>query len=71
MSLTALDAGLAPVTLAALRPLLGADVVVRTDDGSVTFARLLSVVRDSAWFVCGEDDDLVLHLDEISSIGAA
>jgi hypothetical protein len=69
MSPIALHAAPAPVTRAELRPLLGADVVVRTNAGA-TSARLLSVVRDSAWFVSG-DADLVLHLDEIRSIRTA
>jgi hypothetical protein len=69
MSPIALHAAPAPVTRAALRPLLGADVVVRTSDGAAT-GRLLSVVRDSAWFVCGEDD-LVLQLREIRSVRSA
>ncbi|MFP3902513.1 MAG: hypothetical protein ACLFXM_16780 [Acidimicrobiia bacterium] len=55
-----------PVTARALRPLLGADVVVRT---ASAFWRgtLLSCVRDSAWFVV-DDTDVVIHLDEILSI---
>ena len=55
-----------PVTLASLRAFLGSDVVVETATGR-TPARLLSAVRDSAWFVAN-DTDLVVHLDEIVSV---
>ncbi|HZA00258.1 MAG TPA: hypothetical protein VE575_15970 [Acidimicrobiales bacterium] len=53
----------------ALRPLLGTDVIVRTPV-SLWRGRLLSCVRDSAWFVV-DDDDVVVHLHEILSIRAA
>ena len=54
------------VSFVALRPLVGNEVVIETADGT-TRARLLSCVRDSAWFVSG-DTDLVLQLDEIRSV---
>jgi hypothetical protein len=58
-----------PLTPQALRPLLGIDVIVRT---TATFwrGRLLSCVKNSAWFVV-DDDDVVVHLDQIQSIRAA
>jgi hypothetical protein len=58
-----------PLTPQVLRPLLGIDVVVRTD-ASLWRGRLLSCVKDSAWFVV-DDDDVVVHLDQIQSIRAA
>ena len=50
----------------ALRPLLGAGVIVRTF-AATWRGTLLSCVKDSAWFVV-DDSDVVLHLDEIISI---
>ena len=58
-----------PLTPQALRPLLGIDVVVCTA-ASLWRGRLLSCVKDSAWFVV-DDDDVVVHLDQIQSIRAA
>jgi hypothetical protein len=58
-----------PVTLQALRPLMGIDVVVSTA-ATLWRGRLLSCVKDSAWFVV-DDDDVVVHLDQIQSIRAA
>jgi hypothetical protein len=58
-----------PVTLQALRPLMGIDVVVSTA-ATLWRGRLLSCVKDSAWFVV-DDDDVVVHLDQIHSIRAA
>lgn len=52
-----------PVTLRALRPLLGLDVVVRTITATLR-GTLLSCVRDSAWLVV-DDVDIVVPLDEI------
>jgi hypothetical protein len=60
------SSGPAPVTLASLRAFLGTDVVVETATGR-TPARLLSAVRDSAWFVTN-DTDLVVQLDDIVSV---
>jgi hypothetical protein len=57
------------LTPEALRPLLGIDVVVSTT-ATLWRGRLLSCVRDSAWFVV-DDDDVVVHLDQIRSIRAA
>jgi hypothetical protein len=58
-----------PLTPQALRPLLGIDVIVRTP-AMLWRGRLLSCVKDSAWFVV-DDDDVVVHLDQIQSIRAA
>jgi hypothetical protein len=55
-----------PVSTRALRPLLGAAVIVRTI-AATWRGTLLSCVKDSAWFVV-DDTDVVLHLDEIISI---
>jgi hypothetical protein len=58
-----------PLTPQALRPLLGIDVIVRTP-ATLWRGRLLSCVKHSAWFVV-DDDDVVVHLDQIRSIRAA
>jgi hypothetical protein len=58
-----------PLTPQALRPLLGIDVIVRTP-ATLWRGRLLSCVKDSAWFVV-DDDDVVVHLDQIQSIRVA
>jgi hypothetical protein len=58
-----------PPTIRALRPLLGADVMVRTRS-TLWRGTLLSCVRESAWFVV-DDVDVVVPLDEILSIRAA
>jgi hypothetical protein len=55
-----------PVTARALRPLLGADVLVRTAS-AFWQGTLLSCVRDSAWFVI-DDTDIVIPIDDIVSI---
>jgi hypothetical protein len=57
-----------PVTTGALRPLLGAAVVVRTL-AATWRGTLLSCVKDSAWLVV-DDADVVLQLSEIISIRA-
>ena len=57
------------LTPQALRPLLGIDVVVSTA-AALWRGRLLSCVKDSAWLVV-DDDDVVVHLDQIRSIRAA
>ncbi|HKA82642.1 MAG TPA: hypothetical protein VKD21_02180 [Acidimicrobiales bacterium] len=57
------------LTPQALRHLLGNDVVVRTA-ATLWRGRLLSCVKDSAWFVV-DDDDVVVQLDQIRSIRAA
>jgi hypothetical protein len=49
--------------------LLGIDVIVRTA-ATLWRGRLLSCVKDSAWFIV-DDDDVVVHLDQIQSIRAA
>jgi hypothetical protein len=54
------------VTTRAVRPFLGAAVVVRTFAATLR-GTLLSCVKDSAWLVV-DDSDVVLHLDEIISI---
>jgi hypothetical protein len=64
---TAVDRPL--LTPQALRPLLGIDVVVSTA-ATLWRGRLLSCVKDSAWFVV-DDDDVMVHLDQIRSIRAA
>jgi|RhiMethySRZTD1v2_1073278.scaffolds.fasta_scaffold1436884_2 hypothetical protein len=57
------------ISARALRPLLGGDVVVRT--GSALWrGRLLSCVRDSAWFVV-DDVDVVVPLGDLVSVRAA
>ena len=66
---TAVDRSPNRLTPQALRPLLGIDVIVRTAV-NLWRGRLLSCVKDSAWFVV-DDDDVVVHLDQIESIRAA
>jgi hypothetical protein len=56
------------VTASALRPLLGAHVVVRTAT-TVLRGLLLSCVRDSAWLVV-DDADVVVPLDDLVSVRA-
>jgi hypothetical protein len=58
-----------PLTPQSLRPLMGIDVIVRTT-ATLWRGRLLSCVKGSAWFVV-DDDDVVVHLDQIQSIRAA
>jgi hypothetical protein len=58
-----------PVSTRALRPLLGAAVIVRTF-AATWRGTLLSCAKDSAWFVV-DDDDVVLRLNEIISIHPA
>jgi hypothetical protein len=58
-----------PVTIRALRPFLGAAVIVRTF-AATWRGTLLSCAKDSAWFVV-DDDDVVLRLNEIVSISPA
>jgi hypothetical protein len=65
MSLTVV-APRALVDTRALRPLLGAAVVVRTL-AATWRGTLLSCVKDSAWFVV-DDTDVVIHLEDIISI---
>jgi len=64
MSVVTLD--VPAVSNRALRPLLGAGVIVRTF-AATWRGTLLSCVKDSAWFVV-DDSDVVLHLDEIISV---
>jgi hypothetical protein len=54
------------VNTRAIRPFLGAAVVVRTL-AATWRGTLLSCVKDSAWLVV-DDSDVVIHLDEIISI---
>jgi hypothetical protein len=56
-------------TAQALRPLVGAEVIVRTPV-RLWRGRLLSCVKNSAWLVV-DDDDVVVHLDDIVSIIAS
>ena len=58
-----------PVTSRVLRPLLGAQVVVRTAS-ALWHGSLLSCVEDSAWFVV-DDTDVVVHIDDLVSVRAA
>ena len=58
-----------PLTPQALRPLLGTDVIVRTP-ATLWRGRLLSCVKDSAWFVV-DDVDVVLPIDDLVSVHAA
>jgi hypothetical protein len=57
------------VTSRVLRPLLGAQVVVRTAS-TLWCGTLLSCVKDSAWFVV-DDTDVVVHIDDLVSVRAA
>ena len=57
------------VSARVLRPLLGGLVVVRTPS-ALWRGTLLSCVRDSAWFVVN-DEDVVVHLDDLVSVHAA
>jgi hypothetical protein len=57
------------VSARVLRPLVGALVVVRTPS-ALWRGTLLSCVRDSAWFVVN-DEDVVVHLDDLVSVHAA
>ena len=68
MSPTAIDSPDA-VTSRVLRPLLGAQVVVRTAS-ALWRGTLLSCVKDSAWFVV-DDTDVVVHIDDLVSVRAA
>jgi hypothetical protein len=54
------------VTTRLLRPLLGSLVSVRTASGMIR-GTLLSCVKGSAWLVV-DDDDVVVHLDDIISV---
>jgi hypothetical protein len=57
------------VTTGVLRPLRGAQVVVRT--GSALWrGTLLSCVKDSAWFVV-DDTDVVVNLHDLVSVRPA
>ena len=53
----------------ALRPLLGAGVIVRTFAATMR-GTLLSCVKDSAWFVV-DDVDVVLPIDDLVSVRPA
>lgn len=68
MSPTAIDSP-DMVTSRVLRPLLGAQVVVRTAS-ALWRGTLLSCVKDSAWFVV-DDTDVVVHIDDLVSVRAA
>ncbi len=57
------------VTPRALRPLVGAQVVVRTAS-ALWRGTLLSCVKDSAWFVI-DDTDVVVHVHDLVSVRAA
>jgi hypothetical protein len=59
----------AAVSSAALRPLLGANVVVRTAS-ALWRGTLLSCVKGSAWFVV-DDEDVVVPLDDLLSVRPA
>jgi hypothetical protein len=57
------------VTTSVLRPLRGAQVLVRT--GSTLWrGTLLSCVKDSAWFVV-DDTDIVVSLHDLVSVQPA
>lgn len=56
------------VTARLLQPLLGSAVTVRTGQRLLR-GTLLSCVKGSAWFVV-DDDDVVLHLDQIAWVRA-
>jgi hypothetical protein len=55
-----------PISSRALRPFVGAAVVVRTL-AATWHGTLLSCVRDTAWLVV-DDTDVVLRLEEIVSV---
>ena len=57
------------VTTRLLRPLLGSLVSIRTASGMFR-GTLLSCVKGSAWLVV-DDDDVVVHLDDIISVRPA
>jgi hypothetical protein len=57
------------VTASVLRPLRGAQVLVRTGS-SLWRGTLLSCVKDSAWFVV-DDTDVVVSLHEVVSVHPA
>lgn len=57
------------VTPRVLRPLVGAQVVVRTAS-ALWRGTLLSCVKDSAWFVI-DDTDVVVHIHDLVSVRAA
>jgi hypothetical protein len=59
----------AAVSIRALRPFLGAAVVVRTL-AATWRGTLLSCVKDSAWLVV-DDSDVVLRINDIVSVKAA
>ena len=58
-----------PLTPQTLRPLLGIEVIVRTP-ATLWRGRLLSCVKDSAWFVV-DDTDVVVHIHDLVSVRAA
>jgi hypothetical protein len=57
------------VTASVLRPLRGAQVLVRTGS-SLWRGTLLSCVKDSAWFVV-DDTDVVVSLHDVVSVHPA
>jgi hypothetical protein len=66
MSPTAVPAN--RVTARVLQPLLGSAVVVRTGQRLLR-GTLLSCVKGSAWLVV-DDDDVMVHLDQIAWVRA-
>lgn len=67
MADTATTPGSLGVPVSQLKSLTGRLVTVTTDHGEVT-GTVLSCTRLSVWLVAGEDADIVVALDEISSL---
>ena len=67
MSLTVVDPPV--VTTSVLRPLRGAQVIVRTGS-DLWRGTLLSCVKDSAWFIV-DDTDVVVNLHDLVSVRPA
>ena len=67
MSLTVVDPPV--VTTSVLRPLRGAQVIVRTSS-DLWRGTLLSCVKDSAWFIV-DDTDVVVNLHDLVSVRPA
>jgi hypothetical protein len=69
MTVGSTASGAQAVTVRALRPLLGGEVVVCTAS-ALWRGRLLSCVKNSAWFVV-DDNDVVVQIDDLVSVRAA
>jgi hypothetical protein len=69
MTLGPTASGAQAVTVRALRPLVGGEVVACTAS-ALWRGRLLSCVKNSAWFVV-DDNDVVVQIDDLVSVRAA